>query len=55
LIDKDSTEVTDDVDDTEDDTTLGQHGQVRTALVVFDRTARLNRCGAVSFGAGNQL
>ena len=43
LIDKDGTKVTDDVDDTEDDTALGQHGQERTTLVVFDWTAVLLR------------
>ena len=50
LIDKDGTKVTDDVDDTKDDTALGQHGQERTTLVVFDWTAVLLRRdgGAVS-------
>ena len=57
LIDKDGTKVTDDVDDTENDTALGQHGQERTALVVFDWTAVLLRwdVGAVSRGAGNRF
>ena len=57
MIDKDSTKVTDDIDDTEDDTALGQHGQERTALVVLDGTAVLvcRVSGAVSFGAGNRF
>merc|ERR1712205_294055 len=51
LIDKDGTKVT------EDDTALGQHGQERTALVVFDWTAVLvsRDGGAVSRGAGNRF
>jgi len=41
LVDENGTEVTDDVDDTEDDTTLREHGQVRALLVFGHRTAVL--------------
>ena len=41
LVDENGTEVTNDVDDTEDDTTLREHGQVRALLVFGHRTAVL--------------
>ena len=41
LVDENGTEVTNNVDDTEDDTTFREHGQVRALLVLGDRTAVL--------------
>ena len=39
LIDKDSPEVTDNVDNSEHETSSGEHGQVRTLAVTIDQTA----------------
>ena len=41
LVDEHGTELPDDVDDAEDDATLGDHGEVRAAAVVLDGAAGL--------------
>ena len=51
LVDEDGTEVTDNVDNSEDDAALGEHGEVGTTAVVVDGAAGLALVGQDTGGA----